>query len=37
LNFGAAAASNLNIEYTLDTDSGDPDANISLQAATLAQ
>jgi hypothetical protein len=37
LNFGAAAAANLNIEYTLDTDSGDPDANITLQAATLAQ
>jgi hypothetical protein len=37
LNFGADSASNLDIEYTLETDSGDPDANITLQAATLAQ
>ena len=30
------AGANLNIQYTLDTDSGAPAANITLQAATLA-
>jgi hypothetical protein len=36
LNFGAAAAANLNIQHTLDTETGDPGANVTLQAATLA-